>query len=364
MKSPRDRALGRRHRVVAATQLEITSSLPGDNIVTTMAQVQEACSTVFSSYPSYVLITPARNEEAFIRRTIESVISQTHRPLRWVIVDDGSTDRTADIVRPYLAQHSWIELVQTPQRLNRSFAGKVRAFEVGLERLKGLHHDIIGNLDSDVSFEKDYFEFLARRFSEDLGLGVAGTIFKEEGYNSETDSFEGHTHVPGGCQLFRRQCWEAIGGYLPHHAGGIDWIAVTTARMLGWKTRSFREKSFFHHRQLGTAERSILSSLFAYGEKDFYLGGHPLWQLFRVAYRAAKRPYIVGGAALGAGYCWAFLRRMPRPVSRELMAFHRKEQMVKLRAIVASFLRLRGIDSFRVLPASVSQKVDDSNAAR
>ncbi len=300
------------------------------------------------SLPPYVLITPARNEEAFIENTIESMIHQTVLPSKWVIVDDGSIDKTPDIVSRYLARHPWIELIQMPQRRDRSFAAKVVAFNAGYDRVKGLQYEIIGNLDGDISFDRDHFEFLIRKFSEDPLLGVAGTVFREEGYSSETDSFEGHKHVSGQCQLFRRRCWEDIGGYIPHGAGGIDWMAVTTARMKGWKTESFRERSFFHHRHLGTAERSVLSSFFSYGEKDYYLGGHPVWELFRVAYRAAKQPYILGGLALGLGYCWAFLRRTPRPVSRELMAFHRKEQMIKLKAILRSLLRFGRVDSFRV----------------
>ena len=290
---------------------------------------------------SYVLITPARNEEAFIEKTIESVIHQTVLPARWVIVDDGSTDRTAEIVSRYLGQHPWIELVRRPQRRDRSFAGKVHAFNAGYERVKDLRHEVVGNLDADISFEPDHFEFLLRKFSEDPRLGVAGTVFREEGYSSESDSFEGQKHVAGQCQLFRRKCWEEIGGYIPHRAGGIDWMAVTTARMMGWKTESFREKSFFHYRHLGTAERSVLASSFSYGEKDYYLGGHPVWELFRVAYRATKRPYIVDGLALGLGYCWAFIRRTPRPVSRELMTFHRKEQMAKLKAILKSLVSIQ-----------------------
>ena len=125
-------------------------------------------------------------------------------------------------------------------------------------------------------------------------------------------------------------------------------MAVTTARMLGWKTQSFREKSFFHYRHLGTAERSIVSSLFSYGEKDYYLGGHPVWELFRVIYRAAKQPFIIGGLALGLGYCWALLRRTPRSVPHELMAFHRKEQMAKLKAILMSVVRFQRVDSFSI----------------
>jgi len=241
-----------------------------------------------------------------------------------------------------------MELVQMPERRDRSFASKVDAFNAGYERVRDLPYEIIGNLDGDISFENDHFEFLIAKFKEDRSLGVAGTIFREEGYSSEKDSFEGHNHVAGGCQLFRRQCWEQIGGYSPHRAGGIDWIAVTTARMMGWKTESFREKSFFHYRRLGTSERSVLSSLFSYGEKDYYLGGHPVWELFRVIYRVAKPPFIIGGVALGLGYCWAFLRRIPRSVSQELMAFHRKEQMAKLNAILKSLVRFQRVDSFNV----------------
>ena len=298
--------------------------------------------------PSYVLVTPARNEEAFIQRTIESVIHQTLLPLKWVIVNDGSTDKTREVIGPYLAKYPWIDLVNMPQRRDRSFAAKVTAFNAGYEKVKSLPYEIVGSLDGDISFDIDYFEFLAHKFSDDLSLGVAGTVFREEGYSSERDSFEGHNHVAGGCQLFRKECWEQIGGYIPHHAGGIDWTAVTTARMMGWKTRSFREKAFFHHRRLGTSERSVLSSLFSYGEKDYYLGGHPVWELFRVTYRVTKQPFITGGLALGLGYCWAALRRTPRPVSPQLMAFHRKEQMAKLLSILKSLLRFERIDNFNV----------------
>ena len=306
------------------------------------------------SHPSghlrYVLITPARNEERFIEKTIQSVAGQTVLPSKWVIVNDGSTDATANVVGRYLAQYDWMELVNLPTHRDRSFAAKVHAFNAGLDRVKNHEYDVIGNLDSDLSFDADYCEFLLIKFEEDARLGVAGTIFREEGYSSATDSFEGQNHVAGGCQLFRRECFEEIGGYIPNRAGGIDWIAVTTARMMGWTTRSFREKWFFHYRSLGTAERSLLASMFSYGEKDYYLGGHPLWELFRVVYRATKKPYFLGGIALYAGYLSAFVRRMKRPVSDRLMRFHRKEQLVKLKAIFRSMFRFKRIDGFEVKP--------------
>jgi len=299
----------------------------------------------------YVLITPARNEERHIEKVIQSMIAQTELPIKWVIVNDGSTDTTASIVEPYLAKNNWIELVNLPAHRDRTFAAKVYAFNAGFERVKNLEYEVIGNLDSDLSFDPDYCEFLLSKFQEDPRLGVAGTIFREDGYSSATDSFEGQNHVAGGCQLFRRQCFRDIGGYVPNKAGGIDWIAVTTARMMGWTTRSFREKSFFHHRSLGTAERSLLASTFSYGEKDYYLGGHPVWEFFRVGYRATKKPYLVGGVALYSGYLSAFLRRMKRPVSADLMRFHRKEQMSKLKMILRSMFKLKRIDSFEIRPS-------------
>jgi poly-beta-1,6-N-acetyl-D-glucosamine synthase len=299
----------------------------------------------------YVLITPARNEEAFIERTIQCIAGQTLLPLKWVIVNDGSTDGTGEIIKRYLPEYSWLELVDLPINRDRSFAKKVYAFNAGFERLKSLEFEVLANLDADLSVDDEYCAFLMAKFESDPTLGVAGTIFKEEGgYSSGTDSFEGQNHVAGGCQMFRRKCFEQIGGYVPNKAGGIDWIAVTTARMMGWKTRSFREKFFFHYRSLGTAGRSNLGSTFSYGEKDYYLGNHPLWEFCRVLYRTTKKPYLIDGVALMLGYVSAALRRMQRPISPELMKFHRKEELDKLKIIVKSLSRRKRLDSFEVMP--------------
>jgi glycosyltransferase involved in cell wall biosynthesis len=296
----------------------------------------------------YVLITPAHNEERFIPKTLESMVAQTLLPERWIIVNDGSTDKTADIAADYAQRFPWIQVVHRSPRLDRHFGAKVHAFNAGLERVGSLDFDVIGNLDADLSFEPDYLKFLIGKFAEDPRLGVAGTPFTEDdGYDTVRDSFEGENHVAGGCQLFRRQCFENVGGYIPNPGGGVDWIAVTTARMKGWKTKSFSEKRFHHYRTLGTAGRSRAAASFSYGKKDYCLGGSPLWQLFRVAYRATKQPG--DGAALLAGYCWAAIRRAKRPVSRELMQFHRREQMKKLKNIFSALLKFRKIDRFSLL---------------
>ena len=177
----------------------------------------------------YVLITPAHNEEAFIPKTLASMVAQTVPPERWVIVDDGSMDRTPEIVEEYATRFPWIELVRYHERQDRNFASKAHAVNAALERVQSLEFEIVGNLDADVSFAPDYMEFLMRKFREDPDLGVSGTPFTQDGgYDSSKDSFEGENYVAGPCQLFRRECFQDIGGYVPNRAGGVDWIAAMT----------------------------------------------------------------------------------------------------------------------------------------
>ena len=285
---------------------------------------------------SYVLVTPARNEEACIEKTIQSVVSQTVRPKKWVIVSDGSTDRTDEIVRLHIGTNPWIELVRMPEHRDRQFAAKVNCFNAGYTKVKDLEYDIIGNLDADITFEKDYFEFLMTKFSENPELGVAGTPFVDDGTHYDY-RFTNIEHVSGACQLFRGKCFEEIGGYVPIKGGGIDWVAVTTARMKGWKTRTFTEKTCLHHRKIGTGNSSAMMTWFRQGRKDYFLGNHPLWEVFRTLYQMTKRPYILGGALLMLGFTWAGFRGIERPISNELMDFVRKEQMQRLK----NFIRKR-----------------------
>jgi biofilm PGA synthesis N-glycosyltransferase PgaC len=279
--------------------------------------------------PSYVLITPARNEAQFIELTIQSMIAQTAKPLKWVIVSDGSTDGTDEIVTRYAAEHPWIELLRMPERRERHFAGKVYAFRAGYERVSDFDYSAIGSMDADISFDADYFSFLLAKLAGNSELGLVGTPFKDSSmYDYKYVSIE---HVSGACQLFRRTCFEDIGGYVPMKSGGIDHVAVLTARMKGWKTRTFTEKICIHHRKMGSAERGVLSARYRVGALDYALGGHPAWEVFRTAYQMTKKPYIVGGLTLGAGYAVATLKREKRPISDELVAFRRREQMLRLR---------------------------------
>jgi biofilm PGA synthesis N-glycosyltransferase PgaC len=292
------------------------------------------------SLPTYVLITPARDEAQFIELTIKSVVSQTVRPLKWVIVSDGSTDGTDDIVRRYSAAHSWIELVRLPERRERHFAGKVQAFNTGQARLAGLHYDMIGNLDADVSFDENYFSFLLQKLAEDPRLGLVGTAFRYEAGKAYDYRFVSVEHVTGCCQLFRRGCFEEIGGYKPVKRGAVDCIAVIAARTSGWKTRTFTERSYIHHREMGAAQQGHLKARFKYGAKDYSIGNHPLWEVCRAMYQMTQRPLIVGGMTLLSGYLWSLLRGVKRPISDEMVTFQQQDQIKRLRAFFKKIFSL------------------------
>ena len=280
--------------------------------------------------PSYVIVTPARNEAQFIESTIQSVVAQTVRPLKWIIVSDGSTDGTDELVQKYSATHEWIELVRMPERTERHFAGKVLAFNAGQARVADLPYEAIASLDADISFDADYFAFLLTKLAEDPELGLVGTPYKDTPGDMYDYHYVSVEDVSGACQLFRRTCFEAIGGYIPVKGGAIDTIAVLTARMKGWKTRTYIEKISQHRRKQGTAQCGPIQARFDEGAKDYAMGNHPVWQIFRVAYQMTKKPFVLRGLAIGAGFLSSALHRVQRPVSRELVAFRRREQMQRL----------------------------------
>lgn len=288
--------------------------------------------SVGRSFPGYVLITPARNEARLIEQTIRCMIAQTVLPLRWVIVSDGSTDGTDEIVLRYTNHYPWIQLLRMPDRAERHFGGKAHAFNAGYAAVKEMHPGIIGNLDADLSFDPDHFEYLIGQFADDERLGVCGSPFRE-GDEQYDYRFTNIDHVSGACQLFRRECLEAIGGYQPLKMGSIDYVAVTSARMIGWKTRTFTEHVCIHHREMGTAQYGILKSRFHQGRKDYAVGNHPLWEAFRIVYQMRNKPYILGGLAMGAGFLISMVRRPERSVTPELMRFIRGEQIMRLKRL-------------------------------
>jgi biofilm PGA synthesis N-glycosyltransferase PgaC len=290
----------------------------------------------------YVLITPARNEATFIEETLKSVAAQTVRPLKWVIVSDGSTDGTDELVQRYASRHDWIQLIRTADRDRRHFAAKVHAFNAGYEAVRNLSYDAIGSLDADISFTPDYFEFLLSRLQKNSALGLVGTPFRE-GNKIYDYRFVSIEHVSGACQLFRRECFESIGGYTPSEIGGVDLIAVINARMKGWQTRTFPEKLCSHHRKVGGAKHGQLMTAFRGGRGDYVLGGHPVWELCRSAYQMTRWPWFFAGFLRFIGYLIAMIARAEKVVPPEFVVFRRQEQMRRLRCFFTVGYRTRQV---------------------
>lgn len=282
----------------------------------------------------YVLITPAHNEEAFIETAIESVLAQTVRPLRWVVVNDASTDSTREIVERHAQRHDFVRLVNVDRSGGRHFGNKVLAFNRGLEELQGLDFDFIGNLDADISFEPDYVESVLRELEQEPTLGIAGgTVHTRVG-----DGFQSQVVAPdsvaGAVQMFRRACFEQIGGYLVLPLGGIDAAAEVTARMYGWKVRTFPEYRVFEHRRTGSATYRPLAARVTEGRRMHSLGYGFLFFLARQVYRAMEPPRLLGSAAALFTFVTSKLNGAPVVLPRETVRFLRTEQRQKLKRML------------------------------
>lgn len=278
---------------------------------------------------TYVIVTAAYNEETLIGRTIAAVTSQIVRPRRWVIVSDASTDRTDEIVREYARRHRFMHLVRVREKHARNFAAKVHAIRAGLAALNGMQYDFIGNLDADVSFAPSYYGELLKKFTQDPELGLAGGFVLEERRGQfRNRRMNSRRSVAGAVQLFRRECFEAIGGYLPLR-GGEDWHAEIASRMKGWRVQAFPELEVFHHRPTGSAE-PLLRQWFFQGRVAYSQGSWPFFELLKCIGRFPEKPVIVGGLTRMAGFLWSSCTGQQREVSQEFIDFLRREQVERL----------------------------------
>jgi glycosyltransferase involved in cell wall biosynthesis len=260
---------------------------------------------------AYVIITPAHNEEEFIEKTIQSMIQQTVRPLIWVIVNDASTDHTGEIVETYARNHVFIKLVNRTREAGRDFGKKVYAFNRGLEEIRDLNYDFIGNLDADVTFEPQYYKKILFELQKDSKLGVAGGQVFMRVDNKFVTCDETMDSVGGQIQLFRRKCFDDIGGYRPLKYGGIDAAAEIMARMKGWKVRKVFENPVFEHRLTGFASGRPWKARMHEGRRFYSLGYGPMFYVVRCVYRLKDPPAILGSVAALLGYIWSMLSRQP-----------------------------------------------------
>jgi biofilm PGA synthesis N-glycosyltransferase PgaC len=283
---------------------------------------------------TYALITPARNEQDYIGHTLQSVVQQTVLPQRWIIVNDRSTDHTASIVADYADRYSFIHLISVSGDQQRNFGSKSKAIAHAYEQLADVAFDFVGNLDADIGLDPCYYECILAQLEANPRLGIAGGIR----YDLKHGKFElrdcARNSVGGPIQLFRRACYEEIGGYMPLSYGGIDAVAEISARMHGWEVRSFPEYRVYHYRATGTASQSSRRALYRAGLRDYTIGYHPLFEVARTFRRMKDKPYVIGAWITFAGYLSALVRRLDRPVSPELVAYLHSEQMQRLKNAV------------------------------
>ena len=305
-----------------------------------------------SETKNYVLVTAAYNEEAYIEKTIQSVIAQTALPLQWAIVSDGSTDRTDEIVLSYAARHPFIKLVRVQEEHARNFAAQVHAINLGCKSLQALNYQFIANLDSDISFGPAYYQQLMEKFDLDPSLGLAGGyIFEESNGKFASRPTNREYSVAHAVQMFRRECFESVGGYRALPYGGPDWHAQVVVRMHGWGVKAFRDLPVNHHRPTGTADRWV-RSMIRQGRMDYSLGSYPPFELFKLARRFPSKPYVLGSFVRLYGFLWGYCIREERPVSREFMQFLRSEQKNALRKL------FRLGPAKQTLPKSIARRAE------
>jgi biofilm PGA synthesis N-glycosyltransferase PgaC len=285
--------------------------------------------------PDYVILSAARNEEAYIEKTIRAVLAQTRKPLKWIIISDGSTDRTNPIVQHYAETNRYIQLVTSTPDGSRNFGSKARAINLGHTLVRDLDHDFVAILDADVSFDPFYYEKVMQRFAEDPRLGLAGGILYDN-CNGEfiRQKTSADWSVSGPIQMFRRRCFDEMGGYQALPYGGIDAVAESAARMLGWKVRAFPDIKVNHHRRTGAEKGNMLVTSFRDGVKEYGYGCDPAFVAAKAFYRLLDAPVMIGSALRLAGYCTAWIRRYPRALPAPVLDAIRREQRLRLACLL------------------------------
>jgi glycosyltransferase involved in cell wall biosynthesis len=282
----------------------------------------------------YVLVTPVKNEESTIGITIDSVVRQVLLPTEWIIVSDGSTDGTDSIVEGVAATHPWIRLIQLPVRPVRCFSAVVHATETGVEALKSTGYEYLGLLDADVRFAPDYFERLMGYFEQNPLLGLAGGMVIDPGTPKDCRP-RNLQDVPGAVQFFRRSCFDSLGGLLAIPEGGWDVVTCVKARMNGFETKLVPELVVDHLKPRNVSKGGAIRRKCQLGVREYALGYHPAFEFVKCIARTSESPFAVAAIARFAGYCMAVMRRQPRLIPPDMVAFVRREQMRRISRILS-----------------------------
>jgi glycosyltransferase involved in cell wall biosynthesis len=281
------------------------------------------------------VITSARNESQYIGITINSMIKQSIKPDRWIIVDDGSTDDTFEIVKKASKNYSWITLIKNNSSEKRApGANDVNAFNYAFGNLKDDYNYIV-KLDADLEFDEYYFEKLIQQFEANDKLGIAGGYCLDSINTPKQDLFyTPNYHVRGATKMYRKKCFDDIGGLVPRH--GWDGIDELKAMMLGWETRSIKDIIILHLRPSGKAI-GLLSFAWIRGTTNYYMGYNPLYLMLCCINNFYKKPYVLFGLTLFAGYVYSYVTNSEQIDDKNLIIFIKKFQ----RQRIIRFLKIK-----------------------
>jgi len=277
---------------------------------------------------TYIIITPARDEEDYLERTILSVLQQSILPIQWILVDDGSRDRTGEIMDHYAQLYPWITVCHRNDRgFRNSAGGEIDAFYDGYSRIACSDWNFVIKLDGDLSFSPDYFAKCFAEFANDPRLGIGGGGIYHELKGGITLEKSPMFHVRGATKIYRRECWDDLGGLM--RAPGWDTVDELKANMLGWTTRSFPDFRLLHHRYTGAAAGAWKNAI-KDGRANYIAGYHPLFMLVKCAARSIKYPCLVGSAGLMRGFLSGYWERVPQVQDRGLIRYTRNQQLRRL----------------------------------
>ena len=277
---------------------------------------------------AYVIITPARDEEAYLEKTILSVVGQSLLPVQWIIVNDGSQDKTGSIIDRYAEIYPWITARHRPNRGYREAGGGVmNTFYDGYAQIESSQWEFLVKLDADLSFSSSYFEHCFAEFAQDESLGIGGGGIYHEKYGQLELEESPKFHVRGATKIYRRECWEELGGLLC--APGWDTVDEVKANMLGWSTRSFVELRVSHYRLTGGADGAWKDCI-KNGRANYISGYHPLFMLFKCVRRLSKKPYVSGAFGLMWGFLSGYAKGIPQVGDITLIKYTRTQQLRRL----------------------------------
>ena len=275
----------------------------------------------------YIIITPVRNEGKHLERTITSVIGQTIAPGEWIIVNDGSSDNTADIIDAYAKKYGWIRAIHRKDRgYRKAGGGVVEAFYDGYKAISSEDWNYLVKLDGDLTFDSGYFEKCFQKFDKDEKLGIGGgTVYNVVQGKLELEKGP-QFHVRGATKIYRKKCWQDINGLLA--APGWDTLDEVKANMMGWQTCCFPDLKLAHHKYTGSAD-GTWGGWVKNGRANYISGYHPLFMTLKCMRRVFKKPVLIGALGLLYGFVSGYLKSVPQGDDRALIGYMRRQQMNK-----------------------------------